>query len=78
MGIESSFYNSVVVARTCMLSRASFAVTWTGIAVALPNTITQKASGRLRLSSMCDIRRKSRSGLTDQNRTGSMRSPMSG
>jgi hypothetical protein len=34
-----------------MLSRASFAVTWTGITVALPN-IKQKASGRLRLNSM--------------------------
>src|ERR1700689_1809318 len=35
-----------------MLSRAPFGGTWTAIAVALPNAITQKASGRLGLSSM--------------------------
>src|SRR5260370_10851950 len=35
-----------------MLSRPSSAVSWTGIAVALPNTITYEASERLRLSSM--------------------------
>src|SRR5260370_39901291 len=38
-----------------MLSRPSSAVSWTGIAVALPNTITYEASERLRLSSMLHI-----------------------